>query len=138
MKLEAGKTYITRGGDKVRILCTDAKRTDPVVGLMEIEGREGLASFQLDGSWGEVFASRGDIVGPWVEKPVFDRSLLPPWCNKAIAMDENGEWYAFDVVPLVLDDAWTGQDYAVYIPDAYAPKWEGDWKHSLLVWGDDK
>ena len=142
MKLEAGKSYITKGGLKVRVLCTDAKQPYPVVVLVEAGGAESLACYHSDGRWADS-NTESDIVGPWVEKPVFDRSLLPPWCNKAIAMDQNGRWWHYNEEPTRREemDMWgvtTPYGESQRIPAAYAPKWEGDWKDSLLVWEDEE
>lgn len=135
MKLEAGKSYITNGGKKVRILCTDAPGDYSVVAITE----SGLVlkvtkagKLYNESAWDHHW----DIVGPWVEKPVFDRSLLPSW--KAIAMDDDGDWFAYVDIPTQGRGAWESDEPIKHIPAPYAPKWEGDWKDSLVVWEDDE
>lgn len=136
MKLEAGKTYVTRSGLKVRVLCTDAPGGYPVVAMSESglvlkiseAGRLYNTEAACDNHW--------DIVGPWVEKPVFDRSLLPSW--KAVAMDEDGAWFAYTEIPEQGEDGWETDGAVSYIRIDRAPKWEGDWKDSLLVWEDEQ
>lgn len=49
MKIEVGKTYETRDGQLVRILCTDAKGKYPVVGLISTTEGEVVESWTSDG-----------------------------------------------------------------------------------------
>lgn len=52
MKIEAGKTYKTREGRKVRVICTDAKHPAyPVIGLMSDGDKESVETFTLDGKF---------------------------------------------------------------------------------------
>lgn len=78
-----------------------------------------------------------DIISEWVDKPEMDRSVLPAWANKAVAMDVDGEWFCFGCEPRQGEFYWTTNNecYGI-IPDSHAPKWKGDWKDSLLVFED--
>ena len=45
LKIEVGKTYVTRDRHKVRIVCTDVKNQYCVLGLVDIDGTEETASY---------------------------------------------------------------------------------------------
>ena len=45
------RKIVTRNGNHVRIICTDAKRNYPIIGLVEMDGREEICSFMPDGRW---------------------------------------------------------------------------------------
>ncbi len=67
LKIEAGKIYITRAGNKVRILETDVNNSQPIVALLTLEGgKEEANNYGIDGSFlsGGV-SSRYDIVAEW-------------------------------------------------------------------------
>ena len=53
MKIEVGKTYLTRDGSKVRILATDIKNISyPVVGVLSYnENEEEVLSFTKEGKF---------------------------------------------------------------------------------------
>lgn len=71
---------------------------------------------------------------PKPERPTMDWSLLPGLANKWVAMDEDGQWFAYSERPWIGGEFWTISDndteWAV-IPGDYAPRWSGDWKESL-------
>lgn len=63
-----------------------------------------------------------------------DRSILPAWANKAVAMDADGVWFCYDMVPSFKDElGWLGYGECVQIPLAVEPVWHGDWKDTLIV-----
>lgn len=52
LKLEVGKTYLTRGGDIVRVICTDRiHHSHPVIALRNDGTEERYVSYQSDGSY---------------------------------------------------------------------------------------
>ena len=51
MKIEVGKTYETRDGCLVRVICTDAKCEYPVVGLRSLPEREVLNTWTTGGRY---------------------------------------------------------------------------------------
>jgi hypothetical protein len=131
LNFEVGKTYMTRDGRKVICLSTTL--------------REGKIAFQING---EVFISQPngmyyadesksliDIIGEWIDKPVIDWSLMPAWA-KFVAMDKSGKWYIHTSEPLIDEEFyfWKAKSDSIYslIPTEYAPKWEGDWRKSLI------
>lgn len=142
MKLETGKYYTTRDGRKLRVIYTEAPGGRPVV-TIDPSGyvmRHTADGRRIAGPPHPDNQHPGDIVGPWVEKPVFDRSLLSAWCRRAIAQDENGTWFAYDDVPVPVRDGWQPRAQSRWegIPREFAPKWEGNWRDSLVVWEDAK
>ena len=64
-----------------------------------------------------------------VDRPTMDFSVLPAWAV-SITMDRNGRWKSHTREPKRYIVAWSSAE-ACYIPDSYAPKWDGDWKDSL-------
>lgn len=85
MKIEAGKTYKTRSGRKVRVLCTDLRdATYPVVGVVDGDD-ERVEAFTADGRFNdEQRASPLDLVEEWRE---------PMTCWATVA--PNGDAYLF-------------------------------------------
>lgn len=72
------------------------------------------------------------------EKPIVDWSVIPPWL-KYVAMDEDGGWCAYISKPRNGEhtiNKWLHEGYEhksyIYIPKEYAPKFDGDWKDSLI------
>jgi len=68
------------------------------------------------------------------KKPVVEWAALPAWA-KWVAQDSDGRWFYFasPVAPWMTEIEWVDprQVYA-RIPEGYEPKWEGDWKDSLV------
>ena len=92
MKVSMNKTYRTRDGRNVRILCTDAKSERPVIGLV----RDSLNNDKYVETWDEVGAylcgeleSRLDLVevSPYEDWPID----APVW----VIVDSDGRsiWY---------------------------------------------
>lgn len=66
MKIEAGKWYVTRAGDKVRVICTDANEHMPVVGI----DRHGIIDcYSKHGSYRSDGESPNDLISEYVEPP---------------------------------------------------------------------
>ena len=131
MKIENGKSYEMRNGEKIRIVCTDREcNAYPVVGLFR--GR--ILIFKANGeNLSDRLESKYDIIREWKEKPVVDWDALPAWANWA-AWDCLFGWRYFENKPRKIGGAWhlrPNCNYANRIPDEYAPKFDGDWKDSL-------
>lgn len=73
-----------------------------------------------------------DIIEEWVQKPVVDWSVMPAWANY-IAMEKSGDWYWFNILPRFSKICWLNGGDCGEIPEQYAPKFEGDWKDSLVA-----
>jgi len=136
LKLEVGKFYTTRDGRKVRAICVDRRHpVYPVIVLSPIpdSSDEVTVAYTADGAFMYESPNTQDIVGPWVEKPTdWDWANVPPW-TPYIAMDSDYEWYAYETEPELESHMWGTYGEYVKIPDEYAPKFEGDWRESLLV-----
>jgi hypothetical protein len=73
------------------------------------------------------------------EKPIVDWSVIPEWFNW-IAMDEDGRWFAYHIIPEIAVMYKVGEGYwknfdgfwFTESPPEYAPKFNGDWKDSLV------
>lgn len=140
MKIEKGKFYRTRGGNKVEILKTDVKNTWPIIGLItNSEDYEICASWSDNGKYDAKYLEKHscDIIGEWEEVLDFDPYCLPKWADQWIAMDADGEWHCYSIEP-TLDE-----DYQIWctniegdeseIPVRFRPKnYSGDWKDSLF------
>lgn len=141
MKLEVGKYYRTRGGRKARVLATDLKGLYPVAAAIEFPEAEGLCRLKANGSeWGATESPK-DLVAEWVDKPTIDRSILPVWANKAVAMDESREWYCYSEAPVEFTAAglWEAVSGEVcYVPHSHAPKFQGKPEDSLIVFEDEE
>lgn len=139
--IEVGKHYQTRDGRKARIYALDGCAPHVVHGaILDEEGWESYSGWMTSGKYfGEDDSSPRDLIAPWIDKPSFDRSLLPAWANKAMAMDAGNCWYCFSEVPIPQSDSqgnWDGGGWQDTIPREFAPKWSGNWKDSLLTFED--
>lgn len=70
------------------------------------------------------------------EEPIVDWSALPAWFNW-VAMDKDGSWFTFRDKPTADNGCWNNydlnEDYIfIDIPPEYTPKFNGDWKDSLV------
>ena len=71
MKIEVGKTYLSRDGRKCRILAVDLKNEQPVVGAFETgSDLEDVEIFCENGRYLTDRTSNADLVSVW-----------SPWCN---------------------------------------------------------
>lgn len=52
------RKVVTRNGNHVRIICTDAKQKYPIIGLVEMDGIEEICKFMPDGRWCKTFKLR--------------------------------------------------------------------------------
>jgi hypothetical protein len=59
-------------------------------------------------------------------------AAMPAWFDY-VAQDSGGIWYAYAVRPALQDSCWFSGSCYIDIPEAYAPKFSGDWKESLCV-----
>lgn len=135
MKIELNKTYRTRDGRKARVICVDRISLRPIVFLIGENCEEPMVCHKDGGIYHDT-ETLFDLISEWEDKPIFDRSLLPAWANKAIAMDSTNLWFCYSEVPVMCMGIWRMKRRSCIIPKEYAPKWTGDWKDSLLVFED--
>jgi hypothetical protein len=122
LKFEVGKAYQTRDGRKAVCLTTTLGEMHPI-GLQV--GKNFIETTKKGHFYGDTLKSQNDIISEWIDKPDIDWSLMPAWA-KFVAMDKEGNWDWYTSAPN------TGLYMAGKIPAEYAPKWEGEWRKSLI------
>jgi hypothetical protein len=142
MKLEVNKFYKTRDGHKVHLL---GCRSDTCGHRYPWLGYVVDSTDWTGGSWTAIGEYRvgcqdqQDLVAPWIDPPQakptidsFDWSQLPGWANAGIAMDEDGEWFAWSTRPEITPvDLWAtpGGSYAL-LPRILWPVYSSHWQDS--------
>ena len=127
LNFEVGKAYQTRDGRKA--VCLTTTLYDNRIGL---QVGEILYSVTINGMFfNDKSETQNDIISEWIDKPVIDWATMPAWA-KFVAMDESVKWFWYIRKPR-MGDVWCVIDGDFgKIPHGYAPKWEGDWKDSLI------
>jgi hypothetical protein len=143
-KIEVGKYYKTRIGNKVRVICVD--RPNELRPVIAINGEGEIITYGPEGrrTIDPLLSSDSDIVSEWTEKPIVDWSILPRWAN-LVMMDEHGKWHwARKNKNVVCCDCTILDKYGHFfrgrdgigecgnIPDEYAPKFSGRWQDSAV------
>ena len=137
LKIEAGKFYRTRDGKKAGIYRTDANHPeDSIHGyVISSDGAEHSISWHGDGKYISREEHGADLIEKWQYPLDFDWGLLPPWCNKYVAKDISGDWYAYSNEPK-LGHCCFYYDFdatEIEIPKDYQPKnFTGNWTDSLF------
>jgi len=133
-----GKFYRTRCGYKLEVYRTDRLGKLPVHAGVFFDERWNIVSLTIEGKFrteSEIIHNC-DIMSIWTDPPVVDWIILPKW-TKAIAMDGDGDWYGFTIIPekMSLTEIWNdpNDDYIFNIPPEYAPKYDGSWEESLVI-----
>ena len=104
MKIEIGKTYITRDGHKARVICTDRLGKYPIVALVKQKNKERICDYMANGRISlenEHFFDleyEHDIwLGVEVDTPIYVRkSDNGIWLPRHFAKYENGRIFAWD------------------------------------------
>lgn len=131
MNFEVGKWYRTRDGRKVRCITTEGHPKWPV---SFVNPGISYVTVMPDGKEWESGESEGDILGPWIDKPVVevDWAAMPAWAH-FVAMDSDGEWLWFSGNhPTYLKEGWWPNGEHGRIPPSCVPTFTGDWKDSLV------
>lgn len=145
MKPEVGKSYRTRDGQKATVVYVTVSRyTDVYPFLVVIDAAPNPSMVYWVSDFGTTpLGELYYLVEEWIDRPTMDRSVLPSWCNKTIAMDADGEWYAYDRVPQCGGNHWIRPDsvsstnwYFIRLPKHLAPQWDGHWTDSLIIFED--
>ena len=109
MELEVGKTYLTRDGNKVRILATDIKNTShPVAGALSFNNNEeGLLTWTKEGKFYKSSSevNKDDLISEysfWNDVPIDTKILVrdyrnKEWQHKHFAKYEDGIFYAYSL-----------------------------------------
>lgn len=132
MKIEPSKYYKTRNGHKVRIYATDGSGHYPVHGaiLRDNDWEERVWDANGSAYAKETIRASIDIVSEWSDAPIVNWSAMPAWCNY-VAMDEDGQWYAYIDKPGTDSEGWLPNNDYCFIPKKYHPTFTGYWKDSL-------
>jgi hypothetical protein len=135
LKLEVGKYYRSRAGDKWRVLATNAVGSYPVVaeisdGQVETFTAEGFCS--LSCKCGE------DLLSEWTDGPKVDWAAMPKWAKAVAFVPQMLMWAHFENVPRPSEcpAGWIFSGVIGLIPDAYAPKMptsDWRWQDSLIL-----
>src|SRR5690625_1364923 len=133
MKIEAGKEYRTRGGKKAIVYAVNRGGSFPVHGAIKHEDMWTVESWTCDGTSIVYDIYAADLVSEWIEKPIFDHwDKLPEWIDEYMAMDSNGNWYAYFKKPFSITIGWASEAKCIVIPVNYRPNFEGSWEDSLI------
>jgi len=133
MKIEVGKYYRTRDGRKARIYAVDGREGSNIHGAVLNEIGWETSTWAITGQWVSGKTSR-DLISEWTDRPEVDWSAMPRWAEW-VAMDKDGEWTFFSAKPSMDIGCWWSDGDVTYlaeIPPSYAPKWDGDWRDSLV------
>ena len=105
MKIEAGKTYLTRDGRKVRILCTDVVNDYSVVGAIIVNKKkeEKVIRYTKCGNRHKDTTSKSDLVSEYsiwdnveVDTPIFVKKIQDKnWKPRYFAKHEDGKVFAW-------------------------------------------
>lgn len=129
MHFEVGKYYRTRDGRKARCIATDGAPSHPFLFVISGDGDFGVASSGRAIS--DLTVCDLDILGPWIERPVFKREWYPAWA-RWIALNSYGEWGWYSGRPDKYASAFAAANYLCgVIPLEFAPTYSGPWEDSL-------
>jgi hypothetical protein len=129
MKIEKGKFYRTRGGEKVEVLTTERVASHPIV-IIHKDG--GIEVLRMNGMLHESkVVSDQDIIAEWTDPVEIPWSDYPTWC-KWVAMDKDGRWSLFNEKPRLVHGCWYLQTYINVHPDYTPRNFTGDWTESLF------
>lgn len=130
MNIEVGKFYRTRDGHKVRIYATDGASPYPIHGAILNTNGWSMSMWIADGIHHRGDTSFYDLVAEWIAKPEWPGVAV--WHNW-VARDKDGRWFAYVDRPDIRgSERWMPNGDYDSIPPAYAPKWTGDWRESLI------
>jgi hypothetical protein len=125
MKIEMGKTYLDRSGEKVRIVCVDSDNGRyPIIGLFGVDGNSWAHEYAPDGRFyhpdDESGENRRDLISEYTPPA----PLLEIWVVVATRSDGKieviGDYEskdaAEDQVRTEMEDPWEGSTYrAVFV-----------------------
>ena len=132
MKIEQGKYYKTRDKRKARIYAMDGDGDYPICGaILDDNGWQPAIWDSKGRGYAKVMLQSAiDIVSEWSDTPIVNWPAMPAWCNY-VAMDEDGQWYAYIVEPIRDSEGWLPNNDYCFIPKKYHPTFTGYWKDSL-------
>lgn len=128
LKIEAGKYYRLRNGERVYVALTDKPGDKPIVGW---RADNQPFDWRDDGSHHGMDSSRFDIISEWVEPERIPWEHLPKWC-RWWAKDQNGEEWGYRGIPEIYGSRFCGASRlsCPVLPENYS-NYTGDWRNSL-------
>lgn len=141
MNYEVGKYYATKEGHRAECICNRPTRSEFI--LLTVFAVEIDDDIVIATPSGRFYRKGGlptvSIVGPWIDKPIVDWSKMPAWFDGVIMFPRQSPWQwsgYYGSRPYINDELETWMcppdAYWFVIPEAYAPKWTGDWRDSLV------
>jgi hypothetical protein len=129
MKIEKGKFYKSRDGQKWEVLTTERKDRWRVVAMGELGS---IGCFDEKGNSYIGLCSHSDLIAEWTDPVEIPWSDYPTWV-KWIAMDKDGRWFGFASKPKKKVINWLDEEFTIIIHPDYTPrKFTGDWIESLF------
>jgi len=130
LKIEAGKYYRMRNGERAYVALTNKPGAKPIVGW-----RDGGQPHEwtTDGShFDSGIEALYDIISEWVEPERIPWEHLPKWC-RWWAKDKDGAEWGFRYQPLPESFSWqsTAARSACPVLDEHRSNYTGDWRNSL-------
>jgi hypothetical protein len=132
MKIEKGKFYKSRNGQKWEVLTTERGSYYSIVTLGE--NGEILTLHKNGTAYNDKSESEFDLIAEWTDPVEIPWSDYPTWC-KWVAMDFGGEWCGYESKPIKDVVYWNYGDIGILItihPDYYPRNFTGDWTESLF------
>ena len=86
------RKVVTREGNPVRIICTDANRFFQIVALIEENGQDGIFSYLPDGVYIEGKQDRRDLFFASEQKEHFDPHTLKPFDKILVRYNKRYIW----------------------------------------------
>ena len=129
-----GEPVVLRNGEKayVRHMEQDVKSAHPLSGYTY---KGAALNWTESGRYYESTDSVADIVGMWVEPPVFEHWGLLREDIKYLAKDRDNRWYGYGRKPTKGENEWDVPRFGgCYLLSSLNPTLfpECDWKHSLM------
>jgi hypothetical protein len=128
MKIEKGKFYKSRNGQKWEVLTTERNDRWRVVAMDEL-GKIGC--FDEKGNSYIGLCSHSDLIAEWTEPVEIPWSDYPTWC-KWVAMDVVGRWFGYEFEPCKKISTWSCDTVIKIHPDYEPRNFTGDWTESLF------
>jgi hypothetical protein len=129
MKIEKGKFYKSRDGQKWEVLTTERNGKSNIIAMNE-DG-DLLVVYQNGTYFNDKSESDLDLIAEWTEPVEIPWSDYPTWC-KWVAMDKDGRWFGYKSKPVKRESTWLC-DVVISIPLEFYPRnFTGHWTESLF------
>jgi hypothetical protein len=129
MKIEKGKFYKSRNGQKWEALITERNGKINIVAM----GEDGsvIVLHQNGALWDDKTESSFDLIAEWTEPVDIPWSDYPTWC-KWVAMDADRRWFGYEFKPCKKNVTWSDAPLIKIHPDYTPRNFTGHWAESLF------